>query len=316
MNIVALDTFPINPGDLRWDAVTALGPCTVYDRTAPEEIHDRVKDAAIVLTNKVPLTGQLMAELPRLKYIGVMATGYNIVDVQAARELGIVVTNVPSYSTMSVAQLVFALLLELTHHVADHSLRVHDGGWAACTDFNFRVSPLIELAGSTMGIVGYGEIGKAVAGIASAFGMNVLVATRTPFASSRTIHCVDMETVFRSSDALSLHCPLTPETARLVNAERLSIMKRNVFVINTSRGPIVDEQALADALNTGRIAGAGIDVLSTEPPHPQNPLLTAKNCVITPHVGWATYAARTRLIAVIADNIAAFLNGSPQNVVS
>ncbi len=316
MKIVALDTFPINPGDLHWDAVSALGACALFDRTAPDEVYERAKNAEIILTNKVPLTGSLMTQLPLLTYIGVMATGYNIVDVQAARERGIVVTNVPSYSTMSVAQLVFALILELTHHTAAHSLSVHEGIWCAGRDFSYSVAPLAELAGCTMGIVGYGAIGKAVAGIASAFGMNVLVATRTPFASATSVRCVDLETVFRESDVLSLHCPLTPATAGLVNDIRLSMMKRNAFIINTSRGPIVDEQALAHALNTGCIAGAGIDVLSSEPPHPQNPLLTAKNCIITPHVGWATFAARARLIGVVAENIAAFLNGAPQNVVS
>jgi len=256
MTIVALDTFPINPGDIQWDAVTGLGSCMLFDRTAPEEVPERAADADIILTNKVPLTGQMMTRLPRLKYIGVMATGYNIVDVAAARERGIVVTNVPSYSTASVAQL------------------------------------------------------------ASAFGMNVLVATRTPFTSSQTISCVDVDTVFRSSDVLSLHCPLTPETTALVNGRRLSTMKPNAFIINTGRGPLVDEQALDDALNAGRIAGAGIDVLSTEPPDAGNPLLSAKNCIITPHVGWSTFAARERLIGVIADNITAYMKGPPQNVVS
>ena len=270
MTIVALDTFPINPGDLNWDAVSILGTSTFFDRTAPDEIYERAKNAEIILTNKVPLTGSMMEQFPRLTYIGVMATGFNIVDVQAARARGIVVTNVPSYSTMSVAQLVFALLLELTHHAADHSLSVHEGKWSAGMDFSYRVAPLTELAGCTMGIVGYGTIGKAVAGIASAFGMNVLVAARTPFASNASVRCVDLETVFRDSDVLSLHCPLTPDTAGLVNDTRLSMMKHNAFIINTSRGPIVDEEALAGALNTGRIAGAGIDVLSTEPPHPQN----------------------------------------------
>jgi glycerate dehydrogenase len=316
MKIVALDTFPINPGDLRWDPVTTLGTAAIHDRTSPDEVFDRVKDAEIVLTNKVQLTGEMMTRLPLLKYIGVMATGFNIVDVQAARERGIIVSNVPSYSTTSVAQLVFALLLELTHHAAAHSDRVHEGDWAACSDFSFRVAPLIELAGGTMGIIGYGEIGKAVARIASAFGMNVIVATRTPFASTASIQCLGMDAVFSQSDVLSIHCPLTPDTSGLVNEARLAIMKPSAFIINTSRGPIVDEQALADALNAGRIAGAGIDVLSTEPPRPQNPLLIAKNCIVTPHVGWATFAARKRLIGVIAANIAAFINGAPQNVVS
>ncbi len=316
MTIVALDTFPINSGDLRWDAVTGLGPCALFDRTAPDEVYNRVREADIILTNKVLLTGALMAQLPLLKYIGVMATGYNIVDVAAAREHGIVVTNVPAYSTASVAQLVFALLLEHTHHVGEHSSSVHSGAWTACSDFSFRLSPLLELAGRTMGIVGYGAIGKAVASIASAFGMDVLVATRTPFTSSHAIRCADMETVFRSSDVLSLHCPLTPETTGLVNAHRLSMMKPNAFIINTGRGPLVDEQALADALNAGRVAGAGIDVLSSEPPAAGNPLLSAKNCIITPHIGWATFAARERLIGVIADNITAYIKGAPQNVVS
>lgn len=316
MNIVALDTFPINPGDLSWDAVSALGSCTIFDRTDPGEVYERVKNAVIILTNKVSLTEHLMAQLPLLTYIGVMATGYNIVDVQAARARGIVVTNVPAYGTASVAQHVFALLLELTHRTAEHSLSVHAGRWSTNRDYSYCVSPLVELAGQTMGIVGFGAIGKAVTAIASAFGMHVLVATRTPFSSTQSIKCVDLDTIFRDSDVLSLHCPLTPVTAGLVNAARLSTMKPTAFIINTSRGPIVDEEALAHALDKGRIAGAGVDVLSTEPPHPQNPLLSAKNCVITPHVGWATFAARKRLIHVVARNIAAFLNGTPRNVVS
>jgi glycerate dehydrogenase len=315
MNIIALDTYPINPGDLSWKSVAELGECTLYERTSGDEIYARVKDAEVILTNKVPLTRQLLERLPRLRYIGVMATGHNIVDTEAAHERGITVANVPSYSTQSVAQLVFALVLELTHHSGAHSATVHEGKWAASSDFSYREAPLVELAGLTMGIIGYGAIGKAVGAIAQAFGMRVIASSRTPFASSQSVAWADGETVFRQSDVLSLHCPLTPETKHLVNNVRIALMKPNAFLINTSRGPVVDEQALADALNAGRIAGAGIDVLSTEPPSSGNPLLTAKNCVITPHIGWATFAARTRLIEVIAGNLRAFQHGAPQNVV-
>jgi glycerate dehydrogenase len=315
MKIIALDTYPINPGDLSWTGVTELGDCTLYDRTSAAEIYERARGAEIILTNKVPLTRQMMEQLPGLKYIGVMATGYNIVDTEAAHERGITVTNVPAYSTQSVAQLVFALLLELTHHAGAHSSTVHEGKWASCEDFSYRETPLVELAGLTMGIVGYGAIGQAVAAVAHAFGMRVLASKRTPFQSTDVAEYADTETVFREADVVTLHCPLTPETKHLVNASRIGLMKPSAFLINTSRGPIVDEEALAAALNAGKIAGAGIDVLSTEPPSKDNPLLEAKNCVITPHIGWATFAARTRLIRVIADNIRAFQSGSPRNVV-
>lgn len=314
MSIVALDTYPINPGDLSWQRVEALGNCTMYERTAPEEVYERVKEADAILTNKVALSAELFEKLPKLNYIGVMATGYNIVDVEAAHARGITVTNVPAYSTSSVAQLVFALLLELTHHAGAHSESVHAGRWATSKDFSYAVSPLIELSGGTFGIVGFGAIGKAVAQIARAFGMRVVASSRRKV-EEEGVESVDLEKLFRESDVISLHCPLTPETKHLVDEERLALMKPSAFLINTSRGPIVDEAALALALDQGKIAGAGIDVVSTEPPSKENPLLSAKNCVITPHIGWATFAARTRLIDVIADNLRSYQEGAPVNAV-
>jgi glycerate dehydrogenase len=262
----------------------------------------------IVLTNKVPLDRALLAQLPALRYIGVMATGYNVVDCEAAKEKGIVVTNVPAYGAKSVAQLTFALLLELTHHVGDHARGVREGKWTRSPDFAYWESPLIELDGLTMGVVGHGSIGKTVAAIAQSFGMRVLVNRRSGG--------VDLATVFRESDVVSLHCPLTEQTRHLVNADRLAMMKPTAFLINTGRGPLVDETELAAALNAGRIAGAAVDVLSAEPPLADNPLLTARNCLVTPHIGWATQSARQRLLQTVVDNVRAFLAGQPQNVVT
>ncbi|HLP14963.1 MAG TPA: D-2-hydroxyacid dehydrogenase [Bacteroidota bacterium] len=313
--IIALDTYPINPGDQDWSPITQLGECTLYERTSAGEIYERAKSAEFILTNKVPLTQSMIDRLPRLKYIGVMATGYNIVDTDAAHARGITVTNVPSYSTESVAQLVFALILELTHHAGAHSRSVHEGKWTTCRDFTYRETPLVELAGLTLGIFGYGTIGRAVARIGLAFGMRVLATSRRKFDSTEAVVYVDEETLFRESDVLTLHCPLTNETRGLVNDTRLEWMKPGAFLINTSRGPVIDEAAVARALNSGRIAGAGIDVLSSEPPDEANPLLSAANCIITPHIAWATFAARRRLIDVIAQNIRAFISGAPQNTV-
>jgi glycerate dehydrogenase len=315
MNIVVLDGYPLNPGDLSWNELSALGSSVVYDRTAPEEIVSRVQDAQIILTNKVPLTRETINKLPQLRYIGVLATGYNIVDVAAAKEKGIIVTNVPAYSTHSVAQTVFALLLELTHRVRTHADLVRDGAWSANPDFSFWKGELIELAGKTMGIVGFGNIGRAVANIASAFGMTVIVSTRSQKSSAVSIHCVDIVTLFKTADVISLHCALTEETKHLVNVQRLAVMKPTAFLINTSRGGLVDEQALADALNNGRIAGAGLDVLSVEPPPSNHPLLSAKNCVVTPHFAWATVEARRRLMTAVVENVRAFINRAPINVV-
>lgn len=308
MNIVVLDGYAMNPGDLDWSTLRSLGECTIYDRTVTSEIVERSKNAAVIITNKVPLSKDTLSQLPLLKYIGVTATGYNIVDIAAAQSQNIVVTNVPAYSTNSVAQLVFALLLELTHHTGHHSSAVHNGRWSTNPDFSFWDFPLTELAGKTFGIVGYGNIGKAVAKIAAAFEMNVLVNSR----SAGT----DLESLLRRSDVISLHCALTKETDKLINAQRLALMKPTAYLINTGRGGLVDESALADALNTDRIAGAGLDVLSTEPPPPDNPLMTAKNCIITPHIAWASGAARKRLMDVVVNNVRSFIAGKPENVVS
>ena len=309
MNIVVLDGHTLNPGDLSWDALRKLGPCEIHERSTTEEIVPRSANAGIVLTNKVVLNKAYMAAVPQLKYIGVTATGYNIVDVAAARERNIVVTNVPTYGTRSVAQMTFALLLELTQHVGHHAQTVREGRWSRSPDFCYWDYPLVELDGLTMGIIGYGRIGQAVGELAQAFGMNVI-------AHSRKQTPEDLERLFRASDVISLHCPLTPETKHLVNAKRLGWMKPTAFLLNTSRGPLIDEAALADALNDDRIAGAGLDVLSVEPPAADNPLFGAKNCFITPHIAWATRAARSRLMDAAVDNVRAFLSGKPKNVVS
>jgi glycerate dehydrogenase len=309
MNIVVLDGYTLNPGDLSWDALRELGPCEIYDRTAPDEIVSRCASAEIVLTNKVKLDGDAMSSIPGLKYIGVIATGYNVVDVAAARERKVIVTNVPTYGTQSVAQMTFALLLELTQHVGHHARTVREGRWTRSPDFSYWDYPLIELDGLTLGIVGFGRIGQMVRTLAEAFGMKVLSYSRKQPAE-------ELEKLFRQSDVVSLHCPLTPETKHLVNAERLAWMKPSAFLLNTGRGPLIDESALAKALNEGRIAGAGLDVLAIEPPTADNPLLSAKNCLITPHIAWATRAARSRLMEAVVENVRAFLTGSPRNVVS
>jgi glycerate dehydrogenase len=316
MKIVVLDGFTLNPGDLSWDELMALGPCEVFDRTPPDQVAARAKDAQIILTNKTVLDAAVLRQLPRLKYIGVLATGYNVVDVNAARERKIPVTNVPAYSTASVAQMVFAHLLELTQHVGPHAQTVRDGRWTKSADFCYWDFPLIELNGLTMGIVGYGRIGRETAAVARAFGMKVLAHAPTPKPGAPEAQFVALDELFRRSDVVSLHCPLTPQTQGLVNAQRLSLMKKTAFLINTSRGPLVDEPALADALNRGRIAGAGLDVLAAEPPAPDNPLLKAKNCHITPHIAWATRAARQRLMKTAVENVRAFLGGGRQNVVN
>jgi glycerate dehydrogenase len=314
-SIVVLDAFSLNPGDLSWGRLEAIGDCTFYDRTSAERLVERLRDTDIVLTNKARLPRDVITALPRLKFIGVTATGYDVVDVQAAGERGIVVTNVPLYGTASVAQMVLAHLLNLTQRVGDHARAVREGRWAAAADWCFWDFPLVELSGMSMGIIGYGWIGRATAQLAKAFGMRVLAHNRSPVDPSQGVHVVDRETVFRESDVVSLHCPLTPDTRKLVNRERLALMKPTAFLINTSRGPLVDEAALADALNAGRLAGAGLDVLESEPPSADNPLFTAKNCYITPHIAWATRASRQRLLDEAVENVAAFLRGEPRNVV-
>lgn len=316
MKIVLLDAHTANPGDVSWSPLESIAPCDIHPRTPLAETVARCADAEIVITNKAPLTRETIAALPKLKYIGVTATGYNIVDVAAAKERGIVVTNVPGYSSPAVAQLVFALLLELTNHVGHHAQTVRDGRWAACPDFCYWDHPVIELQGRTLGIIGYGDIGSSVARIAVAFGMKVLASKRewkTP--PPEGVAPASIDEIFAQSDAISLHCPLTDATKHLVGERTLGLMKATAFLINTGRGPLVDEEALAKALNEGRIAGAGLDVLSVEPPKPGHPLFTAKNCLITPHIGWASHEARVRLIDATASNLRAFLDGKPVNVV-
>ncbi len=317
MNIVVLDGHTLNPGDLNWTPLHALGNCVIHERTPTAELLARAAAADVLLTNKVVLHRDTLERLPKLKYIGVFATGYNVVDVAAAKARAIPVTNVPAYGTRSVAQMVMALLLELTQRAGHHSQTVHDGRWVASPDWCYWDFPLVELDGLTLGIIGYGRIGHAVAQLAQAFGMKVIATTRTgTVPSGANVAATDLATLLRTSDVVSLHCPLTPETKGLLNAERLALMRPTAFLLNTSRGPLIDEAALADALNRGQIAGAGLDVLSVEPPPADNPLLTARNCVITPHLAWATKAARTRLLDVATANLRAFLAGNPQNVVN
>ncbi|MBI5397369.1 MAG: D-2-hydroxyacid dehydrogenase [Verrucomicrobia bacterium] len=314
--IVVLDGFTLNPGDLDWSGLQTLGEFTVHDRTPPHEVMPRANGAQIVLTNKTVLDAAVIAALPRLRYIGVLATGYNVVDIAAAAARGIPVTNTPGYGTPAVAQHTFALLLELCHHVGHHAATTREGRWCDSPDFCYWDFPLTELAGLTLGVVGYGAIGRAVARIGRAFGMNIIAHTEPPCAPEDGVEFVPLDDVFRRADVVTLHCPLTEATRNLVNARRLALMKPTAFLINTSRGPLVAEQDLADALNAGRIAGAGLDVLAVEPPGRTNPLFAAKNCLITPHIAWATRAARQRLMDIAVANVRAFLAGQPQNVVN
>ena len=322
MKIVVLDGYAMNPGDMDWSPLTGLGECEFHDRTPPELVVPRLAGAAAAVTNKVVLSERVIADLPELRYIGVTATGFNIVDIPAARARGITVTNVPAYSTMSVVQMTFAHLLNLTLRVADHGRAVRQGRWGNCPDFCFWDYPLVELDGLTMGIIGLGRIGRAVAKVASAMGMSVLAfhKSRTPLAGPpEGARLVELDELFARSDVVSLHCPLTEETRNLVDARRLGLMKPTAYLINTARGAIVDLRALADALAAGRLAGAGLDVLPVEPPRAADDLaglLDQDNCFITPHIAWATRAARQRLLAVAAANLAAFIAGQPVNVVS
>jgi glycerate dehydrogenase len=317
MKIVILDGYTLNPGDLNWGELKILGECQVFDRTPPALVVQRASNAEILLTNKTPVSRRAIYQLENLKYIGVLATGYNIVDVQAARERNVPVSNVPTYGTYSVAQMTMALILELTQHTGLHSDMVRKGHWSIAKDWCFWQQPLIELAGKTMGIIGYGRIGQMTGHMAAAFGMKVMATDPLlPSGKHKGVQIVDLDTLLRESDFICLHCPLTPKTDQLINLEKISMMKRTAFLINTSRGQLVNEHDLAKALNEGRIAGAGLDVLRVEPPPPDNPLLNAKNCLITPHIAWATRSARVRLMRVVVENIKAFLNNKPQNVVN
>ncbi len=315
--IVVLDGFTLNPGDLSWKGLEQLGDCTIYDRSDPEETIQRAAGAEIILTNKTLVCREVIESITELRYIGVLATGYNVVDIEAARERGIPVTNVPAYGTDSVAQMVFAHLLNLTQNVGHHARTVREGRWCSEPDFCYWDTPLVELRGLTMGIVGLGQIGRAVAKLAFVFGMNVIAydldaSVQIPEGCTM----VSLEQVFRQGDVVSLHCPLVPQTEKLVNKRTLSLMKSTAFLINTSRGPLIDEPALAEVLNAGKLAGAGLDVLSSEPPNQSNPLLKAENCHITPHIAWATRAARSRLLNIAVDNVAAFLDGRAKNVIN
>ena len=315
--IVVLDGYTLNPGDLTWDSLQALGDCTIFERTPPAQVIPRAAGAEIVLTNKTPIDRSMFDALPDLRYVGVLATGFNIVDTSAARERRIPVTNVPAYGSQSVAQMTFAHILELTQRVGQHVASVRDGGWNQCPDFCYWEAPLVELEGAVIGIVGYGRIGQAVAKLARAFGMKV-VATRSSgeTGSGDGVEFVALDSLLEQSDVVSLHCPLTPDTHHLINGERLSRMKATAFLVNTSRGPLIDELALAAALNEGRLAGAGLDVLEVEPPRSESPLFSAKNCHVTPHIAWATHAARQRLMSVAVKNVENFVNGNPTNIVN
>ena len=317
MKIVILDGYALNPGDLSYDCLRQFGELTIYDRTTPEELISRAIDADVLLTNKVVLGDKEFTQLPRLRYIGVQATGYNVVDVEAAHRHGITVTNIPAYSTDSVAQMVMAHLLNIAQHVGHYAELNRAGRWATSPDFCYWDTPLIELADKQMGIIGFGCTGSAVAHLAKAFGMKVAAYTSKPQEElPEGIIKMNLEELFHTSDVVSLHCPLTPTTHHLVNAERLALMKPTAILINTARGPIIDEQALADALNSAKIYAAGIDVLTEEPPHQGSPLFSARNCFVTPHIAWATLEARTRLLKICEENLRAFIEGNPQNVVS
>jgi glycerate dehydrogenase len=317
MNIVILDGYALNPGDLSYECLQQFGTLKVYDRTTPDQVVERAKEAEALLTNKVVLGENEFAQLPHLRYVGVQATGYNVVDVEAARRYGIIVTNIPAYSTASVAQMVMAHLLNITQSVDYYAQQNRAGRWSSNPDFCYWDNRLIELAGKQMGIVGFGRTGSAVARLAQAFGMRIVTYTSKPQDTLPDgVEKCSLDTLFATSDVVSLHCPLVPATHHLVNAERLAQMKATAILINTARGPIVDEEALAQALNSGQLYAAGVDVLCEEPPRAQSPLLKARNCFVTPHIAWATLEARTRLLQICEANLRAFIEGHPQNVVS
>ena len=320
MKIVILDGYTENPGDLSWDALAALGELAVYDRTSltdEQEIISRIGDAEVVITNKTPLTAAILDACPSIRYIAVLATGYNVVDVAYAKKKGIPVSNVPAYGTASVAQFAIAMLLEICHHVADHSESVHRGGWAAQPDFCYWNYPLIELDHKVMGIIGFGRIGQQTGRIAKALGMKILAYDKNQNESGREIaEYTDLDTLLASSDVIALHCPLFPDTKEIINAATIAKMKDGVIILNNSRGPLIAEQDLADALNSGKVYAAGVDVVSTEPIRDDNPLLAAKNCFITPHISWAPKESRQRIMDCTLENVKAYLAGKPVNVVN
>ncbi len=318
MKIVVLDGYTLNPGDLNWDRLSQNGSLTVYERTSAELISERIGAAEIVLTNKTPLSRSIFSQKTNLKYVGVLATGFNVVDVKAARDFGATVTNIPTYGTAAVAQFTFALLLELCHHVGEHSQAVKAGAWTSSPDFCFWKYPLIELAGKTMGIVGFGRIGQAVAEIALAFGLKLLVYDNYQDRSleKANLKYATLDDLLAQSDIISLHCPLTETTQGIINRNTIGQMKTGVMLLNTSRGPLVVEADLADALQSGKVAGVAVDVVATEPVTADNPLLGAKNCLITPHIAWAPREARLRLMNIAVDNLEAYLKGAPVNVVN
>lgn len=316
IKIVVLDSYVLNPGDLSWDGIEKLGDCSIYDRTPPQLLLERVKNANAIFTNKVIINEEIISQLPNLNFIGVLATGYNVVDTVAAKNAGITVTNIPAYSTASVAQMVFSHILNFAQNVSVHANSVSAGDWAKSIDFAYWKTPQIELVGKTLGIIGFGQIGQAVAKIGLAFGMNIIFNNRSKKNIDINATQVDLEILLSESDFISINCPLTNDNAGFINKTSISKMKSSVFLINTGRGLLINEQDLADALNRGKIAGAGLDVLSVEPAAKNNPLTKAKNCFITPHIAWATFEARTRLMNIATENLKAFIEGNSKNVVN
>lgn len=318
MKIVVLDGYTLNPGDISWEGMEALGEVTVYDRTKPEEVVERIGDAEVVYTNKTPITRETLDQCENIRFIGVLATGYNIIDIEAAKEKGIPVSNIPTYGTAAVSQFAIALLLELCHHIGEHSDAVKNGEWTSNPDWCFWKYPLVELAGKTMGIVGFGRIGQDTGKIAQALGMKVLAfdAYKRPELESETCRYADLDTLLAESDVISLHCPLFPDTEGIINKDTIAKMKTGVMIINDSRGPLIVEEDLRDALNSGKVAGAALDVVSTEPIKMDNPLLSAKNVILTPHIAWAPKESRQRLMDIAVENLQCFVDGAPQNVVN
>ncbi len=318
MKIVVLDGYTLNPGDISWEGMEALGELTVYDRTKAEDVAERIGDAEVVYTNKTPITKETLDACPNVKFIGVLATGYNIVDTAAAKEKGIPVSNIPTYGTAAVSQFAIGLLLELCHHIGEHSDAVKAGEWTSNPDWCFWKYPLVELDGKTMGIIGFGRIGQDTGKIAQALGMKVLAYDSFPKKEleSETCHYVDLDTLLKESDVIALHCPLFPDTEGIINKDTIAKMKDGVMIINNSRGPLVVEQDLRDALDSGKVAGAAVDVVSTEPIQMDNPLIGAKNVIITPHISWAPKESRQRLMDIAVDNLKCYVDGKPQNVVN